>query len=353
MARPTPPKRKTNNPNIVTRIEWRPYAIEGIDVQLFRAVHFNADNAEIKPAAVPAIDPSYVFREELVREFAWATFPHDNDDPTKADNWTPMLLSGPRGSGKTSFIVQMAALCNVPLFRANLNVGTTVRHLKGRVGAQEGRTVYVAGVVTMAMEAKVGWLLLDEISGVTPPVALSLFPVLEPQGAVLLEDAQPPRYAKRSPFFRVFMTDNALGADMEDARFDYSGTNADMNIALLDRIGAMAHVDYLAPELEHKAVAAVVPSIDTDDLEGMVRVAGMVRRSNEVSGGFSTRMLQGWARRVAAGQMTAKGKRVDHATEKYILDCAQGAFLRKMTSKVERDSVIEIIIRIFAECGVE
>jgi len=35
---------------------------------------------------------------------------------------------------------------------------------------------------------------LDEISGATPPVALSLFPVLEPEGEVYLEDGQPPRY---------------------------------------------------------------------------------------------------------------------------------------------------------------
>ena len=203
----------------------------------------------------------------------------------------------------------------------------------------------------MAMEAPAAWLLLDEVSGCAAPVALSLFPVLEPDGAVLLEDAQPPRYARRSPNFRVFMTDNALGADMEDSRYDYAGVNADMNAALLDRVGAMAHVGYLTPVQEHTAIASVVPTIEAIDLEGMVRTANEVRKSNEVTGGFSTRMLQNWARRVAAGRLSADGtvtSWASHSGESYIIDCAKGAFLRRMSSRVERDSVEEIIRRVFA-----
>jgi MoxR-like ATPase len=147
------------------------------------------------------------------------------------------------------------------------------------------------------------------------------------------------------------MTDNALGADMESSRYDYSGVNADMNAALLDRVGAMAHVGYLEPAQEHSAIASAVPSIATLDLEGMVRTANEVRKSNEVTGGFSTRMLQNWARRVAAGRLSGNGTITSWSEytggEAYIMECAKGAFLRRMSSEVERDSVMEIIRRVF------
>jgi len=314
---------------------WKDHALDGVDVRLRRCTGK-------KRPGVPAADPSYVFRENMVREFAWATWPHD-DGP-----WTPCLLSGPKGSGKTSFVEQIAARCNVPVFRTNLNVGTTVRHLKGRQGAEAGRTVFIPGIVTMAMEQG-AWLLLDELSGVTPPVALSLFPVLEPDGKVLLEDAQPPRYVRRHPDFRIFCTDNTIGAAQEEARFSYTGTNPDLNEALLDRIGSLIEVGYLEPELEHKAVAAKIPTIEATDLACMINVASAVRGSDEIGGGFSTRMLVEWARRAASGSIDARGviHRPDPEDDSYILDAARSGFLNKMKSTVERDALIEVIRREF------
>ena len=332
----TKPAPKKPSDNTVARTEWKPFKIDGIDVRLFRATYYNA-------AAVPKIDPSYVFRADMVREFAWAVWPHDQGE------WTPCLLTGPKGSGKTSFVLQMAARCNVPVFRTNLNVGTTVRHLKGRIGAQQGNTVYVPGLATMAMEQG-GWLLLDELSGATPPVALCLFPILEPDGSVALEDAQPIRYVRRHEDFRVFATDNTIGASMEEARFEYSGTNPDVNSALLDRFGSMIEVGYMDRPDEHRAVAGKVGNIDSDDLEGMVRVAHSIRESREVGSGFSTRMLIEWARRVAAGQQLADGTIVasaDMDEDTYILNCARAAFLNKQKSSVERDAIEEVIRRVF------
>jgi len=346
-TRKSPPKAKTPttpDDNKIVETKWTPFQIDGIDVRLFRASYFNAAGDELERAAVPEIDPSYVFRAEMVREFAWAVWPHDQGD------WTPCLLTGPKGSGKTSLVIQIAARCNVPVFRTNLNVGTTVRHLKGRVGAQNGKTIYVPGIATMAMEAG-GWLLLDEVSGATPPVALSLFPILEPTGAVLLEDAQPPRYVRRHKDFRIFATDNTIGAAMEEARFEYSGTNPDVNSALLDRFGSLIEVGYMAEKDEHCAVASKVKGIDSGDLEGMVRVANGIRESSEVGSGFSTRMVIDWARRVAAGLQHANGDIVhadEMADDLHILNAASAAFLNKQKSSVERDAISEVIRRVFA-----
>ena len=351
MAKRTPPP-KPKAFGIATTT-WKAFTIKGIDVRLWKATYKDAEGCEVQPLAVPTLDPDYVFREDMVRELAWAVWPHDQKKPYETEKWTPCLISGPKGSGKTSLVTQIAARCNIPVYRANLNVGTTVRHLKGRLGAEGGKTVFVPGIATMAMEQG-AWLLLDEISGVSTPVGLSLFPVLEPDGAVLLEDAQPPRYVNRAKTFRLFGTDNTLGAMQEEDRFLYSGTNPDMNAALLDRFGAFIEVPYLKDELEHRAVAGKVPTIDSMDLEGMIRVANAVRESREIGAGFSTRMLFDWARRVAAGKINGKGKvtRFDSIEDdRAILDAADGAFLRKQPSEIERTAISEIIRRIFEITG--
>lgn len=348
MATRKPPTAKKAKTKTAPKTTWKPFSIPGINVRLYKATHFDSDGDQVIPHNVPKIDPNYVFREDLVRELAWAVWPHDNKKPYHAPNWTPCLLAGPKGSGKTSLVLQIAARCNIPCWRVNLNIGTSVRHLKGRIGAEPGRTVFVPGVATAAAEAG-GWLILDEFAAASPPVTLSLFPVLEPDGAILLEDAQPPRYVRRHPAFRVFATDNALGAGMEEDRFSYAGTNADMNEALLDRFGSMIEVPYMDAKTEHTCVSAKVPDIDGDTLEGLIRVADSIRKSNEISGGFSTRMVLDWARRVNAGWIDAKGRTIEQGDDDVnILNAAMGAFLRRQKSSIERDAIVEVIRRVFA-----
>lgn len=335
---------------------WEPCKIDGIDCLLYRRVYPLVTPADAEknpkltvgdeklPGGIPAVDPTYVLREDLVREVAYSVWPIDNGDPE------PVVLSGPAGTGKTTLVEQIAARLRIPVYRINLNVGTTVRHLKGRVGAIAGQgTVFVPGIATMAMEHH-AWLLLDEISGVTPPVALALFPILEANGRVLLEDAQPPRYVKRSEDFRVFGTDNTLGAHMEQSRFSYAGTNPDMNTALLDRFtGGVVPVSYLSKEAEHRAVMAKVPGMDGEALEGMIIVADKIRTSNEITAGFSTRMLISWARRFTNGYRLSDGSQSvpEYEDDRWVLETATRAFLNKQKTRVEKDAMSEVIRRTF------
>ena len=298
-----------------------------------------------KHPQVPTIEP-HVFTEEHLSEFATCVWPSDDGDPQ------PLLLSGPTGSGKTSFILQLAARCNVPVFRVNLNGGTTVRQLKGSLAVRDGATYFNPGVATMAMEFG-GWLLLDELSAAVPPVAMSLFPILEPRGAVLLEQAQPVRCVTRHPHFRVFATDNTIGANMEAARFAYRGTNPDQNVALIDRFGGMCELTYLGQSEEFDIMLQKVPDIHDVVLEGLIRVANLVRDSEDAPP-FSTRMVENWARRIAMvpyRELTT----VEVNTKKYqsdpafIMSCASGAFLRKQRTNEQRTIIQEIIVRIFGE----
>jgi MoxR-like ATPase len=163
-----------------------------------------------------------------------------------------------------------------------------------------------------------------------------------------LEDAQPARYVHRHPAFRVFATDNAMGAAMEDDRFGYAGTNSDQNAALLDRFGSFVEVPYMTTAAEYATLTAKVRGLDREIAEGMIRVANNVRASNEIQGGFSLRMLLEWGRRVAAGQLDARGKRIPvSAGDRHVLEAAEGAFLRRQSSALDRAAIVEVIRRIF------
>lgn len=331
--RPVPPPPKLKE--AVSAPSWSDFVIEGINVRLR---HRDGD----KHPMVPAIDTEYEFREDLVREIAWAAWPHDGGPPT------PCMLVGPKGCGKTSLITEIGGRCNIPVYRVNLNVGTTVRHLKGQIGAKDHGTHFVDGVVTRAMEEG-AWLVLDELSGATPPVALALLPVLEPAGEVLLEDADPVRYVKRHPDFRVFATDNTIGAVQEATRFNYQGTNPDMNEALLDRFGSTVQVGYLSREAEYRIILRYLDKGDTliHAAQGLCRVAFNIRQS-DIQVAFSTRMIIDWARRVAAGAIDAKGAPIPAANvHQLVYDSAFPAFLNKVRSVGERDAIAENILRLF------
>jgi len=317
-------------PALSTGREWEPYAIPGVNVMLRRYKGPRGPD-------VPTIDPNYHFREEMVRELAWAAWPHDGGE------WSPCLLAGGKGSGKTTLVLQVAAHCNIPVYRLNCNSGTTSRHLKGRVVASKGGTNFSPGVATRAMEEG-AWLLLDELAGLSPDVALTLFPILEPDGAVLLEDAMPARYVNRHPDFRIFGTDNSIGASQEATRFNYAGTNR-VNSALLDRFHSFIEVPYMDKEDEFRVAKALAPGIEDVDLEGIILTASNIRNSD--SGiAFSTRMVIAWARRVAAGTLYADGTR-KKADDRDIYEAAGPAFLNKMNSVQARDLVKEALQTVY------
>ncbi len=337
MAKVPPPapsktRPRTKRPAV---IETVPHQIQGLDIYLERRTGAAGPN-------VPKIDPAYVFRPDLVEEISYSAFPPEGARPL------PSLFVGPKGCGKTSLILQVAARLNIPVYRINLNVGTTTRHLKGHRGALPGRTVHYEGIAIRAMEEG-AWLVLDELSGATPPVALALFPLLEHDGEVLLEDAEPPRYARRHPAFRVFATDNTIGAGAEESRFSYSGTNPDVNEALLDRFGGVVEVGYLDPASEHKAVKAIVPEIPDIVLEGMIRAFGGLRKSS-IDFGFSTRMVVSWAQRLVFSGRRASGALIDVQDPKAlyrVVPSARIAFLNSMRSSLDRDAAQEVLLRFF------
>ena len=342
-------------PTLPTTYKWRPLDKSNPhEAQLVKLGVYLQVREGPRDPFVPDLDPAYVFRKEPLQEISFCAFPPDGMRPRAP------IFSGPTGSGKSSIIRQVAARLNVPVFSFNMNVGTTVRALKGKTGARDGRTVYQPSQVIRAME-RGSWVLFDELAAVTPPVAMALFPILEHDGQVLLEDDEDQRYVNRHPDFRIFATDNTLGADQADSRFRYRGAGgATMNQALLGRFGGLIHIGYLSQEDEQRAILGAVPGMidafvkpNSKDREEGAKVIseGMIRaftalRASDLPFAFSTRALINWAERATVGHRGSDGqhKPLDPLG---ILDAACPAFLNSMDNVADRETALEIISRLF------
>lgn len=337
-------------PRFAHPAHWERGALPGGLVLVWRRTEPLA-HAEGLPA-VQAPSSSYRWREDLARELTRAVWPHDGQEPLS------ILLVGPKGTGKTSVVKELAAHARVPLFRVNGSGGLTETKLKGRRIALGGSQEFLAGPLTLAMETG-AWLLIDEFSGLPPEVALTLFPVLEPGESVLLEEAIPPRFVRRHPDFRIFATDNVIGAAQEDSRFAYVGAHPDTNEALLDRFGLTLQVDYMPVEEEVRRLWALFPGLPQWHYRTMVRMCLEVRQAKDLGIAFSTRMLTDWCRLHWLGYQSPDGS-LDRPREEgarpysqagadLLMAAAERAFLSKMSSADDRQALLEWMARVVAD----
>lgn len=245
-----------------------------------------------------------------------------------------ILVTGPTGCGKTSIVAALAALCNVPLVRFNLDGETRVSHLRGmqKPASQDGvlTLVFSRGDLAVAMEEG-WWVLLDEIDMGLPSVLAVLQPVLE-EDTRMLHIPETGETITPADGFAVFATGNTVGY-RATSRAKHAGTNP-MNAALLDRFGIVIAADYPTRVEEIERVICNVPGARPDIVDGICRVAEELRRDEKFRADFSTRRLVQWARLL-----------VRHEYD--ILRTAELAVIRKLESATDAKVARQITRRIF------
>jgi len=164
---------------------------------------------------IPVFDQDYV-------EPPWG-----KDVVEAVDHRDRVLLRGPTGIGKTSFIEWLAASREQPCIRANLNGETTATEFIGQFLAVSQETKWTDGVLPMCLR-KGWWLIADELDFAEPAILAALHSVLEDDGKLVLMDCQG-EVVRPHEGFRVFGTANSIGGTYED-RALYQGTNQ-MNAA--------------------------------------------------------------------------------------------------------------------------
>ncbi|KKB63717.1 ATPase AAA [Robbsia andropogonis] len=203
-----------------------------------------------------------------------------------------IMLIGHTGTGKTSLIEQAAARCKQGVLRANMNGQTSVGDFVGFWTVKGGETVWVDGVLPIAMRQGL-WLIIDEIDFAEPAILSVLTAVLEPGGNLMLKEKGNEIIAPH-PAFRLFATANAVGA-MSRFRHLYQGANL-MNEAFLDRWRVYL-IDYLSPEDEAVVLRQTFNSLSDGMARTLAAIAADCRAAfirEDIGSAFSTRRLLDW-----------------------------------------------------------
>lgn len=262
------------------------------------------------PLAIPAerhpftpdIDPEYVFDADMVSRVLRSYAVREN-----------IMLTGEKGTGKTSFVQQFCARLNIPLMTICGGPGLDETYLMGGKSLNNGSVTAVDGILSYCFRHGIA-ILVDELAAIKPSVLVSINDVLNGDQTITLKHhgldplLLPSELASvegslrinRNPTFRFFATDNTGGKLSKDPR--YVGVNT-QNSAVRSRFTCFK-MGFLAPALEYKALMSCTSNL-LPSLIGkqMVEMAIRVRASFEIGEMYETlsfRELKRWARKCLA-----------------------------------------------------
>lgn len=251
-------------------------------------IELPAFNTPARYKATPI--PHYVFRKELMRDLLifWQLGKRS------------CMLTGHKGSGKTSLVDQFHLKLNVNCQTINGNGRTSVEALFGQYFPTEsGGLQWHDGVVTSA--ARNGWsVVINEFNAIPEDIQLALMDAAHDGAPINIDERG--EQLQPAEGFRMFFTINPKGGN----DFMYRGRK-ELDAALKERMFWIS-VGYADRKDEERIVQAtwdsleVMPSDVSRDLtEKMVNVACAVRDSSASGGAgaipevISTRVLCNWA----------------------------------------------------------
>ena len=203
---------------------------------------------------VPRIDPNYIFREELLVRALHAVITNQR-----------MYLQGHTGSGKTTLIEQIAAHLNWPFMRINFDSEITRMDLIGRDTLQDGKSVFVDGMLPRAMAGPY-ICAFDELDFCRPDVSYVMQSALEGNGLNITEDGG--RVVKPHAQFRMFGTGNTVGQGDEHGM--YQGARP-QSLAFLDRFTIWAKVPYLDEKQRKNLLKSHYPALNDEESETITK----------------------------------------------------------------------------------
>jgi ParB/RepB/Spo0J family partition protein len=206
----------------------------------------------------------------------------------------PTLVCGPTGCGKTELVRLLTRATGRTLYTVNMGATTDARlALIGTIHYNGRRTVFHPSGLVNGIQDPRGLVLLDEISRCIADAGHILFPLLDHQRTLSIDEADPPVVIQPQPGVCFFATAN-VGAE-------YTGARA-LDRALLDRFTIIT-LDY-PPEDDETDVLAKSAAIPRWTARNLVAFATRCRqawRQDTLSTPVSTRDLLRAARLIADG----------------------------------------------------
>lgn len=261
--------------------QWRNVPMSEFKSQSRTAANFESgdDHDKILKAirTSPASRPENYRMDDLKWKFAVRTILRGKN----------MLVTGPKGTGKTTLVFALAETLGRTLFNIPLGATQDPRStLIGNTHFKQGEGTYLAeSEFVRAIQTPNAIILLDELSRAHPDAWNILMPVLDYKQRFLRLDEAP-----GSPTVKVadgvsFISTANIGAS-------YTATRT-IDAAVLDRF-IVIEVDYLSPEEEMELLKLRIPNMETDPMNRIVQIASDLRKEaktgdQRLSDGLSTR----------------------------------------------------------------
>lgn len=246
-----------------------------------------------------------------------------------------LFLSGPTGSGKSSFIEQFCARIGMPVYVVACHGKLEFYELIGSWHLCAEGKKWEDGPAIRAMKEG-GVLLLDEINFLDASVIGGLNRLLDGMSFYITETNET---VTPHPEFRIACTSNPFDPK-------YKGVKK-MNAAFLDRVMAET-VDYMDPLDEAKILNHNVPGLASWIIDSIVGIAGQVRnqfKDGEMETTISTRGLIRWGKMIKM-----YGKSLADATTKKdtakcceILNRALGTAVTNRSDPAEKQAIEAIL----------
>jgi len=190
---------------------------------------------------------------------------------------SPMILAGPKGTGKTMACEAWAADHNYLVVQFGCTEGTREKHLYGSIGIQDGSAFFTLGALTTAIDAAneiaesdeyAGVMLrLDEVNSLTPQMQKGLNSFADWQKSVAVPSIG--RVFRVKPDTKLWV----IGTMNPSAH----GGVFDLNEDLKSRFRPI-WVPYPDPEQEQIIVANVLPKVKEEWVSQLLDVAAQTRQ---------------------------------------------------------------------------
>ena len=223
---------------------------------------------------------------------------------------TNIALSGPAGTGKSSFVEYMAAILNRPFFVYDVNEDTRPEIMLGQYLPVDGNKLeWKDGPVTKALRNEGSFFLLDEANMASGSILASMHRVLASRETTLHE--KDGEVIKASPGVVFSMACNALN-DSNSASIYHD--IKPMNRAFLDRFGIVIRTGYPKARQEQTIILKIVKETFPDKYQHListgfknmipklVQVASDIRNSideGDMAISFSLRRTLEWSKALA------------------------------------------------------
>jgi len=181
-----------------------------------------------------------------------------------------VLIIGPKGTGKTSLVMEYATQKSKKLESINFSLRTRESHLVGTKNLVDGNIGFDEGILVKSMKEG-NILYLDEINAAEADVLLRLDEALDDRRQIVLKESDGRTIKAKNSWF-VIATINPL---------THVGTK-ELPPQLLSRFPVRIRLDYPPEDVEYQIIKKYVKNPNESDIRQGIKLANTLRQASAV-----------------------------------------------------------------------